>query len=178
MNKIIFAIILLLTLIVLVVNGPERKYAFDYPVAEEVHYHAGFLVVKDGVLQDYSGLEFMKVNPCGIDMHDPDIEVTAQEEQLEKAHLHDENGDVVHVHRENATWRDLFVNINVEISDDSYAYKNEEKIDGFLNKVIEPNESLVIIDGAEPSNIDEIIENKVTLERIQEVEQISESCSS
>ena len=39
-----------------------------------------------------------------------------EDKQLEKAHLHDLIGTVAHIHRENATWRDLFKNIGYSVS--------------------------------------------------------------
>lgn len=81
---------------------------------ESVHYHAGFRVYIDDQLQDYSGYEYMNFVPCS----EHDQTKTAEEEQMEKAHLHDGVGDVVHVHRSGAVWGDLFANIGVQLPSD------------------------------------------------------------
>lgn len=65
---------------------------------KEVHFHAGFLVYVDGKLQDFSGDIYMSPNVC----RKPDVRLSSEEEQMEKAHLHDGVGDVVHVHRKSA----------------------------------------------------------------------------
>ncbi len=34
---------------------------------DEVHYHAGFIVYKDGKRQDFSALKYMHIQPCSDD---------------------------------------------------------------------------------------------------------------
>jgi len=58
----------------------------------KIHYHAGFQVYVDGVKQDFSADKYMKVDPCTI------APKTAADVQLDKGHLHDKVGDVVHIH--------------------------------------------------------------------------------
>lgn len=141
---------------------------------EAIHYHAGFQVYVDNELQDFADLKYMKQDPCG-DKHE--VTDSPEEEQLEKAHLHDLNGDVVHVHRESPTWGDLFINMEYEFPEEgSIAYVNGQRIEGdILNEVIETNDSVVIFVGTN-DNIEEKLTSAVTLERIREVEALSEDC--
>ncbi|HYD35112.1 MAG TPA: hypothetical protein VD999_03535 [Vitreimonas sp.] len=140
---------------------------------ESVHYHAGFQVYVDDVKQDYSDWKYMNFTPCG----DHQEKQTPEEEQQEKAHLHDGNGDVVHVHRPGATWGDLFKNIGVTLdaNKEVVAYSGDQKITDILTKPIEANQSIVIVVGAQ-EKANEYLPNRVTLERIAEVEKKSELC--
>ena len=126
--------------------------------AEHIHYHAGFIVYIDGVKQDYSDFKYMNVKPCTEERSKP----TKEDEQIEKAHLHDGIGDVVHVEQAGSVWRDLFQNIGVELPGDLPV----------LSEAIEPNSSVVISVGRPVDDPE-----KVSLERIKEVEAKSELCA-
>jgi|GEM_PF-2546813 len=141
---------------------------------EGPHYHAGFQVYVDNELQDFSDLKYMKLNPCS-DHHAEDL--TPAQEQEEKAHLHDANGDVAHSHRDNVTWGDLFTNTQYEFPDDArISYVNGEKIDGdILDYVLKADDSVVIFVGTN-TNINSKLDDAVTLDRIREVEGLSEDC--
>lgn len=140
----------------------------------EVHYHAGFQVYKNNEQQDYSAFEYMNFISCGEHDHE---DLTPEEEQMEKAHLHDFVDDVVHVHRDGALWGDLFRNINVEINP-TEVYINGEKFEGdFLSHDIKPYDSVVIFEG-EIENLEEKLANAVTKDHIVEVEGRSEYCGS
>jgi len=139
---------------------------------KEVHYHAGFQVYIDDELQDFSDLKYMQIEPCGEDEH---VQVTENHEQIEKAHLHDGVSDVVHVHRDSAVWGDLFTNIGFPIDSGSHTYVNGNLVEDFLNRPIQPYESLVILSG-ENSEINEKLKNAVTREHIEVAEAKSESC--
>lgn len=135
----------------------------------EVHYHAGFLVFVDGVKQDFSELKYMKIEPCGTE--------AKEDEQLEKAHLHDGVGDVVHVHRSGSKWNDLFKNIDfpIDSSKISEAYLNGNKIGNPLDLAIKPYDNLTLVFGATDKDFSKEF---VTKEHIQEVEERSENCGS
>ncbi len=124
---------------------------------EHIHYHAGFIVYVDGVRQDYSDYKYMNLTPCTQE----ELKPTKEEEQIEKAHLHDGVGDVVHVEQAGSVWGDLFKNIGVTLPADLPV----------LSEVIEPNSSIVISVGT-PVDKPE----KVSLEHIKEVEAKSELC--
>lgn len=152
--------ILLLSTAVLSVIGALTIYYFtDQNEEEHVHYHAGFRVYIDGKLQDYSDYKFMNFVPCS----EHDTKKSAQEEQIELAHLHDGVGDVVHVHRSGARWGDLFKNIGVELPSDLPE----------LTQSIVSDSSIVIMVGNAADKPE-----KVSIERIKEVEAKSELCAS
>jgi hypothetical protein len=141
---------------------------------EEIHFHAGFQVYKDNILQDFSDFKYMKIEPCSLESHEEESE---NEEQLEKAHLHDGVGDVVHVHRDTAIWADLFQNINVSIDQESEGYINGEKVDDILSLPIKKYDRVVIFEGKN-SEIQQKLAGAVTNEHIMETEQKSENCGS
>src|SRR5688500_3050606 len=115
---------LIIALIILFIGFIFLKTKSQEKHEEEIHYHAGFMVYIDGKLQDFSEAKFMSIAPCSeeSDSHQAKSKV---EEQLEKAHLHDNIGDVVHVHRKGAFWGDLFKNIGFEFPD--------KKLKAFIN---------------------------------------------
>lgn len=141
---------------------------------EEYHIHAGFIVIKDDEVFDFGDIKYMHAGTCG-DQHYAD-DLSEEEEQFEKAHLHDLNGDVVHVHRKGATWGDLFQNINFEFSDNIFTYRDSEKIENILDKEIEPYEQIMIFDGND-GDFDDFREELPSYSRIVEVENTAESCS-
>jgi hypothetical protein len=150
-------------------------YAEQIRPAEHVHYHAGFQVYINGQLQDYSSFMYMNIKPCsGPTEH---ARMTPEEEQLEKAHLHDGIGDVVHVHLSNATWQDLFTNIKVAFPKNVpvEGYRNGERVENLLNQTIQSYESVIFFVGDTP-NKQELLKNQVTKSRILEAESRSETC--
>jgi hypothetical protein len=136
-----------------------------------IHYHVGFLVYIDGVLQDFSDQKYMEISACRL-VKEPQ---TPQELQIEKAHLHDNVGDVVHVHQPGSTWQDLFTNINFTFPEGKpiAGYINGKQIENILSYPIKPYDSVIIIVG-DSSGID--LSKYVTVEYIKEVEKKSESC--
>jgi hypothetical protein len=158
----------------------------------DIHYHAGFQVYVNNELQDFSDLKYMKLTPCG-DRHAEGL--SPEQEQLEKAHLHDLNGDVVHVHRDGATWRDLFTNMEWEmpseeivnvyslaqggVNGENWAIFPENDINDFgreyLDSEIQPNQSVIFFFG-DITDVPEKLETAVTLDRVREVENLSEDC--
>lgn len=161
-----------IAVVIAVFIGLSALVYFSLKSGEEVHFHAGFQVYKDNKLQDYSGFEFMHLAPCGKDGH----EMSPDEEQQEKAHLHDNIGDVVHVHREGATWGDLFNNIKVEINPEIVYVNGDEFSGDILTYPIKEYDSVVIFEG-ENTEIAAKVENRVRKERIEQAESASEGCA-
>lgn len=126
---------------------------------EHVHYHAGFVVYVDGVKQDYGDFKYMNFKPCTQE----EAKSTKEDEQIEKAHLHDGVGDVVHVEAAGSVWGDLFKNIGVTLPAEVAE----------LEQPIVPDSSIAIVIGSAVDNPD-----KVSIERIKEVEAKSELCGS
>jgi hypothetical protein len=137
-----------------------------------IHIHAGFKVYIDGRLQDFSNLKYMSLIPCG-DHSGP------ENEQFEKAHLHDQVGTVVHVHRNGAQWKDLFHNIDYSINTSAgiHAYINGEEVSDPLNADIKPYDSLILLVGKYDKNKN-YLKEAVTKKEIQKEEQKSETCGS
>jgi hypothetical protein len=139
---------------------------------ENIHYHAGFLVYVNGVRQDYSDSVYMNVEPCNA----PGVKHT-ENDQLEKAHLHDNVGDVVHMHRNGAEWQDLFTNIRVTFPKDLpiAGYINGKNIPDILHTPITAYDSAIFVIG-DSKGVD--LSGYVTKSHIQEVEKKSETCGS
>lgn len=135
------------------------------------HYHAGFLVYIDGVKQDYSGSQYMNTAKCTLH----ERRKSAAEEQVEKAHLHDNVGDVVHVHRTGARWGDLFKNIKVALpkNKEVNVYINGMRAEQGLKTPIMSNTSALIIVG-DNAHIDMSL--TIQQSHIKEIEAKSESC--
>ena len=148
-------------------------YPSDITETEHVHYHAGFKVYIDNQLQDYSGYQFMNYTPCSL--HNE--KKSAEEEQIEKAHLHENVGDVVHIHRRGAVWGDLFTNLKVNLPKEKAisAYIDGRGVDEIMNEPISPYTTAIILVGeSDASRSAEMISR----EHIEEVEKRSELCGS
>lgn len=147
---------------------------------DTTHLHAAFRVYVDGEALDFSGIEYMKIMPCNGDRtHE---RLSAEEEQLEKAHLHDGVGDVVHVHRAGATWGDLFQNIH---------YTFDRPVTGFRAGSGDPISPDVVTFDTEITAYDRVyfvvgdgtslgFSNELvpSVDHIKEVEAAGESCGS
>jgi len=150
----------LLSLIFIVAIAISSVYflIFRKP-AKEIHYHAGFLVYVDGQLQDFTPSKYMETQPCYTNK----VKHPPEDNQKEKAHLHDGIGDVVHVHRANATWGDLFKNID-------FSFPATESAVGYINNT---QISAIIVSG-DIKAID--LKRYVTVDHIKEIESKSETC--
>lgn len=169
MKKILIALVVVL---ILVIIGYFILPRFISP-KDKVHYHAGFQVYVDDKLQDFSDWKYMHEKPCSVDGKPID---SHEDEQIEKAHLHDQTGDVVHVHREGAKWKDLFTNIKYPINDKNLVvYVDGKKVEDFLNKSIEPYESVVIFIGSHKDD-EKYLKNAVKRDYIEKIEKKSETC--
>lgn len=166
--------ILLLLLILIGIGVGGYFYYLNFFKVRQVHYHAGFRVYVDGKAQDFSDLKYMHVLPCTTDEGNK-----AEDEQMEKAHLHDFVGDVVHVHRSNAVWGDLFRNIKfaIDTSKPITAYINGKKVDDISSYPIRPYDSLVLLIGKHGDAAD-YLKSAVEKDHIAEIEKKSENCGS
>lgn len=85
------------------------RFAFA-PFHQPTHHHANFLVYIDGAPLDLSADRFMEeLGAC-----------RAADEVLpsERAHMHENVGDVVHVHHEGVTWGHFFAVLGFGLGDD------------------------------------------------------------
>jgi hypothetical protein len=142
---------------------------------ESIHIHAGFQVYNNENKVDFSNFQYMHEMPCTV--NGKPIE-GRRDEQLEKAHLHDQVGDVVHVHRKNAKWEDFFKNIKYPINDnEATVYIDGKQVENFLDREIVPYESVVIFIGKK-ENSEILLKRAVSKERIKQIADKSENCSS
>lgn len=73
------------------------------PIAQPTHYHANFALFVDGERVDLSADEYME-----------DVAACAAGEAVlprARAHLHNNDPDVAHVHHDGVTWGHLFTNL-------------------------------------------------------------------
>lgn len=101
---------------------------------------------------------------------------TAANRQIQKAHLHDNVGDVVHVEQADAKWQDLFTNIKYDLDySHTEAYLNGQKMANFSSLPIKDDDSLVVFVG-NGNNISEFLIQAVTVEHIRQEAAKSEDC--
>lgn len=145
-------------------------FLFNRPAEEKVDFHAGFQVYVDGNLQDFSDMKYMDVTPCETFFH-------KKSDQLEKAQLHDNVGDVVHVHRKDAVWGDLFKNIGWKIPEgkEFVGYLNGTRTENLLEYPILRYDSVVFFSG-KIEGMNQKLQARVTDETMKEVEKKPESC--
>lgn len=82
---------------------------------EEFHEHANIAVYLNDEILNLSDSKYMHFSACGF--LDKEHEDEIQESPIEKIHLHDNNGGVIHVHKEGLTYADFFEGINMELAD-------------------------------------------------------------
>lgn len=142
---------------------------------EAIHYHAGFAVFTNNKQVDFSDFKYMIIKPCNLDKDEE--KESDEDDQIERAHLHDQIGDVVHVERKNSKWSDLFTNLHYDIDyKSSEAYLNGKKKNNFQNQIIQPYDSLVVLIGKNDSK--KALTKAVKKSHIEETEKRSENCGS
>ena len=114
---------------------------------EAIHLHANFLVLKDGVIQDYSDDKYMEFEPCTLD------EKHGFFEKEERVHLHNTIGTVAHVHAPGVKWSELFSILGVDGVSESYIVHGK-KVDDLDKKAIQPQDRALIILGTIPKDVD------------------------
>lgn len=139
--------IYIVSIIILILLGSTiiLKLSKGFP-PKKVHYHAGFVVFQNNKKIDFSDNKYMYIEPCSADEKNKKEDSTTI--QIEKAHLHDNVGDVVHIERTGAQWRDLFTNIHFPIDyANATGYINGKKVSNFQEQSIRPFDSLVVFIG-------------------------------
>ena len=144
---------------------------FAYNYFHVPHLHAEFQVYIDGERKDLSGLDYMYFAPCRVyDFGERELE------EIDRAHLHDYVGDMVHVHDGGVTWRVLLTNLNFET--EFFGYNKEgELIEGMIDKEIGSYDS-VIFSNTELENIDELVGELKGADYVKEVEVVAVECGS
>ncbi len=90
--------------------------------APAFHEHADIALFIDGTRFDFSKPEFMSNVPCKIS-RSPKFVLTAQAHGLdvtEAVHLHDGDGEVIHLHQPGVTVHDFFESLNMRFEDGSF----------------------------------------------------------
>jgi hypothetical protein len=86
----------------------------NHPIADpfdsEYHVHADFHIVVRDTLVDLSGDQF---------------QTTSQQQLHPDAHLHDNNGDVKHIHGQDITFADFFDSLSITLTDSCLTLDNE-----------------------------------------------------
>lgn len=138
---------------------------------QHTHFHAGFTVYINGEKQDYSNIRFMHLDVCSIPGKQDDHAM----DKKDTVHLHDNVGDVAHIHVENVTWGMLFANMNVSFPKDTpiRGYRNGKIIQDILNEPIQKDDSIILVAG-DKKKVD--TSSYVTIRRIREVEGKSNTC--
>lgn len=138
---------------------------------EKIHYHAGFLVFENGKKVDFSVAKYMYIKPCTLNEKEDKDEKSIQ---LERAHLHDNVGDVVHIEASGAKWKDLFTNIGYAVDYKKVtAFVNGKLINNLKDKPIGSGDSLIVFVGGYDKNL---LSQAVTKEYIEEQAKKSVSC--
>jgi hypothetical protein len=111
----------------------------SYQPPKDVHYHANFAVYVDGKQEQFSNpLLYEEISECSI---------STEEKPGERAHLHENIKDVVHVEDSAVTWGNFFQNINWNVSD-NYLDTSEDLLVNTETKNV-----TYILNGKEVSNI-------------------------
>lgn len=148
------------------VISSSQKKADDH-----THFHAGFIVYINGKKQDYSDTRFMHLDVCSIPGKQDDHAL----DEKDTVHLHDNVGDVAHIHVADTTWGMLFKNMGVSFPKNISlkGYKGGRIVQDILNQPINKDDSVIFVIG-EDKDID--IAEYITVQRIREVEGKSNTC--
>lgn len=172
MNKTAVLSIITVSLLILgILSGTKLFITVKQTPEEKIHYHAGFSVYENNKKIDFSDTRFMYLKPCAARGNG---KIEEENTQLEKAHLHDNVGDVVHVEAKDPVWIDLFTNIKFPIDySKTTGYIDLQKVPDFQNQPIRPYQILVVFIG---ENNEKLIQNGVTREYIDEQLKKSAEC--
>ena len=143
MKKWIIRFLIIIIVAVIAIVGVKEYKALTTP--QKTHYHAGFVVFNNNKKINFSSAKYMSLSPCTLHNNEDDTPATIQHD---KAHLHDYVGDVVHIERTGAKWRDLFINIDYHMDYSKVtAYINGTKVQDIQNQPIKPFDSVVFFIG-------------------------------
>lgn len=171
MKKILTILSIILLTSVAYMTFAKRQIPKQVRDVEKIHYHAGFVVFENGKKLDFSDTKYMFIKPCTVDGKETE---DSEDEQLEKAHLHDNVPDLIHVEADGAIWADLFANIKFPIDySKTTAFINEIEVTNFQNESIKPDQSLVLFIGPVDKKF---IFQGVTSEYIEETAKRSTTC--
>ena len=100
----------------------------NHPIADpfdsEYHVHADFHIV---------------INDTLVDLSDDAFQTTSQQELHQHAHLHDNNGDVKHIHDEGVTFAEFLESLGIELTqacvtlDNQYCTDDTDQLQLYVN---------------------------------------------
>jgi hypothetical protein len=110
------------------------------PVERPTHYHANFAVFVEGRRLDLSGDRFMEeLGAC---------KVSGLVLPSSRAHLHNHNPDVVHVHHDGVTWGHLLANLGFGLGDRYLALSDGKILEEGNGKTLK-----FVLNGREQSSV-------------------------
>ena len=176
-RKVVHTLIIAFLLIDVVIIGFVLNKMYNKP--EKAHFHAGIQVYVDGKLQDFSDEKYMNTTPCALKGESNEHE-SPEEIQIEKAHLHDNIGNVAHAHLTGGKWKDLFQNMKYDIESKGVltGYINGKPADNILDTKINPYDSVIILAGTVPNETEPLLKKAVSRDEIVKAEKMSENCGS
>jgi hypothetical protein len=127
---------------------------------KHVHFHAGFVIYKDGKMLDFSDYKYMSPIPCTDDQH--------TQATKDRVHLHDGVGNVVHVHANGVRWEELFKYLKFKMPTNE-AYVNGKRVDNIQAVEIHPYDSLVVLIGKQ-GNVNDYLKKAPSKEYIEKME--------
>lgn len=107
---------LLLLIVGIVGTGLVIRFAVhSFEEQEPYHVHADIALFLNGQRFDLSQSKYMEIAPCNAgETHEED------ESLLDRVHLHDGNGNVVHVHAPNITYAQFFESLNMHLTESGF----------------------------------------------------------
>lgn len=121
--------------------------------SDDVHYHANFALYVDGARDEFKSFGFYE-EVAACDVHDKD-------DVRGRAHMHNQNSSLIHVHANAVSWGHFFANLGYTLGDDALTtdkgsfvngqdgktltfYLNGEKVANIQNKLIKTEDVLLI----------------------------------
>ncbi len=137
-KRVVVAIILLFIILIYLAFTPKLH---KNESSQEVHYHVGFVIYENNKLLDFRAPEFMHLDPCGNE------EQVENDLSSERVHLHNNIGDIAHVHNNRATWGDLLDSLNYRPPSRLTFYLNGKLVVNSTALTIAPNDRMLILVG-------------------------------
>lgn len=108
-----------------------------------VHYHANFAVFVDGKQEDFTKPQLMHIKPCSNDEAESN-------DPKENVHLHDQIGNVVHLHADGIHWNFFLSTIHFDLAKKTEGksltvYSKGLKVDSkILDETIQKQDQILI----------------------------------
>ncbi len=143
-------ILLLLSTTIILIIGFVVYRTLQVPETP-VHYHANFAVYLNGAQVNFADPNYMHLAPCVAN------NTKVSFNKLDNVHLHDQVGNVVHMHQAGIVWNDLFQSVHYDLkkhvgNTPVQYYLNGKKTDSsILTKQIKSEDKLLISADTQPA---------------------------